>query len=378
MRHPAIRVPSHVVLLLLLSAALPANAADTVERSLQEQFELPAGTALRIENLIGSMRVDGGGEAGRVLVKARVVADAADLAAATALAEAIGMQTEEADGTLAIRLTYPVDQHTAFRFPRSETGKNLLTRWVTPMLKRGAVATEYQGRSVEIGNSKGAAQVAVHLEVVVPFDIEASFKQVMGSLHCARSRGSFELEVIDGEALAQQLNGALEARTGRADLTVKTFRGERLSLQTGSGAVDVSDIHVDEARLRSSSGDIEGLLVNVAALHVDSGDGNVSLADFEPGSFELNTTSGSVDLATRLRRATGGSVHSETGNVTLRFGGLTSFELDASAPSGSVKFKGLPLEVLREDEQGMLLKHRSGGRSVVVRTGNGDVLVRAL
>jgi hypothetical protein len=370
----AIRWAGRITLLFLCGAAL---AGETAEREHSHELALPAGGKLHVENLIGSMSVQGGGEPGRVSVEARIVADASSPEDAAALADSIEIATEPSGADLTVMVRFPVEANPAFRFPRSESG-NVVSRWVTPLLKRGTVASEYQGQSVEIGNSKGAAQVAVHLTVRVPFDIEASFRQVVGSLDCARSRGTFDVDVTDGQVLIQQMNGVLTVRTGRADLAVKTFRGERLELQTGSGGIEVTDIHGKTARLRSASGLVRGALVNVGTLHVETGTGDVSLTDFEPESFDLSTSSGSVDVATRLRRATGGTVTSESGNVTLRLGGLTSFELTASAPSGSVKTKGLPLEVLAQDDGATRYKHRAGGRSLNVSTATGDVMVRAL
>lgn len=368
---------ARLVPLLALLCCVAASAADSHETELSIEGSLDGATAIHVTNLVGSIEVRGGGDAGAYSLTGRVLAEAGSAEEARALASSIAVRTEREGSVLHLTVEAPVDRHTAFRVPKSEE-KNRLTRWLGPLMRRGTVAAEYDGRPVEVGNAKGAVGLAVHLEVDLPFDVAVEADQVAGSVRFERLRGTSRVKVVDGTFEAVQINGSLEARTGRADLDVRTFRGEMLTLHTGSGEISLADVVGETATLRTGSGAVEGNLVRVADLTVESGSGDVTLSEVEPESFDLETASGSVQLAGQLRSTREGRIHSGSGDVTLRVGALTSFDLLARTEKGAVKFKDLALEVIEEGQDGTRLRHRSGGRDLTVTTGKGDVVVRAL
>jgi DUF4097 and DUF4098 domain-containing protein YvlB len=112
---------------------------------------------------------------------------------------------------------------------------------------------------------------------------------------------------------------------------------------------------------------------------VETASGNVELEDLEPASFQVTTDSGDIDLASALTRTREGSIRTESGDVTLRVGRLTPFDLRAAAGSGSVKTRGVALDLVEEGEEGAHFRRRSGGVALLVETGaKGKVLVREL
>ena len=78
-----------------LSAA--AVAGGTATRTLNEAFELPEAGIIRVENLIGSLQVIGGGSPGVIEVEARVVAEADEEPAARRLVESIAITGERTE-----------------------------------------------------------------------------------------------------------------------------------------------------------------------------------------------------------------------------------------------------------------------------------------
>jgi len=372
------RLPlSRLVPLLALLASAPALAADSHETTLALDGSLEGVTAIHLSNLVGSIEVRGGGAAGRYSLSGRVVAEAASDEEARALAGSIRVRSEREGSSLHLTAEVPVDRHTAFRVPKSEE-KSRLSRWLGPLMRRGTVAAEYDGQPVEVGNVKGAVGLSVHLELDLPFDVAVEVDQVAGSVRLERLRGQTRVGIVEGTLEAVQINGSLEARTGRADLDVRSFRGDALTLHTGSGEIALADVVGAKATLRTGSGAVEGNLVKVADLEVESGSGDVKLSEVEPESFDLETGSGTVELAGQLRSTRQGRIHTGSGDVTLRVGTLTSFDLLARTEKGSVKFRDLALEVVEEGQDGTHLRHRSGGRELEVSTGKGDVVVRAL
>ncbi len=354
-----------------------AAASEQVERELTHEQELPAGGWIGLENLVGSISVLSDGAPGKVVVRARVVADAGSKALAAELADSIRIDLREtAKGTL-LHVSYPVEANPAFKLPRSES-KGLVAKWVPPMLHKNTVAVRYDDRLVEVGKAKGAAAVAVHLRVSLPLDVAASFKQIVGSIQCSGLRGSMDLEVVEGTILAEQIYGGLRSRTGGGEVTVLKFRGDEFDLQTGSGNIELVDVTAQRSRLHSSSGRIEGRIISAESLIVETLSGNIKLEDVEAGEFALSTDSGSVDLSSELQRTGVVSIDSASGNVTLRLGSLAPFGLQASTGNGSVKARGVALDRFEEDEGQATLGRGKGGASLRVSTVSGSVFIRPL
>ena len=365
----------------LLTLALctgPTAAGENAERQLTHEEKLAAGTTLRLENLLGSIQVMPGSAGGALRIEARVVAEGETREQAGALAEAISLVREDRDGTVAIRVSYPVERQTAFRLPRSERD-GLYSKWVAPLMRRNSVSAEYDGRLVEVGDAKGAAAMAVHVKITLPLGLNASLKQYVGTIRCRGLRGKIDLEIVEGEAYAEQIYGDLSARTGGGELRVWKYSGDSFDLQTGSGRIDITDVRAQQLRLTTGSGAIRGSAIHAAALVVETGSGNVELEDLEPASFEVRTGSGDVDLASPLTRTSQGSIHTDSGDVTLRVGRMTPFDLRAGAGSGSVKTQGVSLKLLEEGEDGAHFRRRSGGPALSVDTGEkGKVIVREI
>jgi hypothetical protein len=353
-------------------------AGESAERTLNHEEQPVAGAAVRLENLLGSIQVMPGAAGGPLRIEARIVAEADSREEAAALADSITLTREERDGELAIRVTYPVEGHPAYRLPRAERD-GLYSKWVAPLVRRDSVSAEYGGSLVEIGDAKGAAALAVHVKVTLPLDRDASFKQYVGSIRCSGLRGALNLEIVEGEAAAEQIYGDLRARTGGGELRVWKYRGESFDLQTGSGRIDLTDITAERLRLTTGSGSIRGDGIKAVALAVRTASGNVALEELDPTLFEVNTGSGDVDLASLLTRTREGAIHTESGDVTLRVGSMTPFDLQACAGSGAVKTRGISLELVEEGEDGAHFRRRSGGPALRVETGGkGKVLVREL
>jgi hypothetical protein len=366
------------ILLALVLCAGPAGAAESAERLLTHEEQPGSGATLRLENLLGSIQVMPGDAGGMLRIEARVVAEADSREQADALAGAIALIPEERDGGLAIRVGYPVENHPAYRLPRGERD-GLYSKWVAPLVRRDTVSAEYGGSLVEVGDAKGAAALAVHVKVTLPLDRDASFKQYVGSIRCSGLRGALDLEIVEGEAVAEQIYGDLRARTGGGELRVWKHRGESFELQTGSGRIDVSDINAKRLRLTTGSGSIRGSEIKAAALVVKTASGNVELEELDPTLFEVSTDSGDVDLASLLTHTREGAIRTDSGDVTLRVGSLTPFDLRAAAGPEAVKTRGLSLELVEEGADGAHFRRRSGGAALRIDTGaKGKVLVREL
>jgi hypothetical protein len=373
----------HLKAIAVLSATLSfvtvAGAAhERVERRLTLDEAIGERVPVRFENLLGSIRLRGGGEAGHVKVEAKVVAEGETEEQAQELADAIRLERRDDDDHPLIHVAYPVDDYTAFKIPRAETD-NPISRWVTPLLKKfnkSTVSTVYDGESVALGQSKGARGLAVHLTITVPHDVHATMRQSMGSVECDLLRGHLEIENLEGHINLGRLYGTLQARTAGGDLSILTFKGDRARIQTASGSVQVVDVAADELHLRTTSGTIEGRAIKTDAMNVEADSGGIELAEVEARRFSIHTESGNVDLAARLQRTQQATIESVSGDVTLRVGKLAPFDLEANTDSGSVKALDGSFKVEQKEKTDATVHRGTGGADLDVKTASGTVVLK--
>jgi hypothetical protein len=375
------RNPIRLLLLLFVLPALCAGAASAgnrFEKKLTHEEMLPAGARLNFDNLIGSIKLLPGRSGTPLLVEAQVVTEADSAEKARALAESLTLERRQVPGEVGIHVAYPVKRHASFKLPRSEKD-GLLSKWVTPLVRKSTVSVEYDGRMVEVGSAKGAAAVAVHVEVTLPLDLVATIRQTVGTIQCTGLRTSLDLQIVHGDAIVEQIFGDLRARTGGGGLHVWKHHGEVLDLQTGTGEIEVLEVNAGQLNLLSGAGMIHGGNIQAGVLRVETDTGNVELDDVKPESFEVVTASGNVELGMPLARTSNGSIESGSGDVTLRVGRLAPFDLLARTQSGAVKTQDLEVELLAQDEEGSRYRRRNGGIDLRVTTGGkGKILVRPL
>ena len=79
-----------IVGIVLCAPLAAAGEIADVERTWEQPFE--PGSFLRVENLVGSITVDGASEAGVVRIRARVLSEGDDWEAATALASTVDLE----------------------------------------------------------------------------------------------------------------------------------------------------------------------------------------------------------------------------------------------------------------------------------------------
>jgi len=364
---------------LAVTASPAALADERADAELSWERPWTAGDFLRVENLIGSITVDGASEPGIVRVRARVVAEGDDEPTARALADSIRLDVAEGEAGPVVRTAFPVDAHAGFRPPRAEDGGFLgrVTSWVTPLVRKRTVAVDWDGRPVQVGDVKGGAAVAVHLHVSLPLDSVAEFRQVLGTLDVARLRGATTLDLVEGRAEAVQMYGTLLVRTGGGAAAVKSFKGERLEVETVSGDIEVVDLNADAVTLSSTTGWVRGSSVSAGSLDVATARGDVEMDAVEPRALAVRADQGAVDFGTRLKRTREASIVAG-GDVTLRVGEVTPFDLVATTRKGRISSKGIDLREIDGTDGAARWRRGAGGVDVVVTTTGGSLTVRGI
>ena len=123
-----------VALFVLCFVTGAALAREAAEKTLTVERAVGAGSALVVENLLGSVRVVPSETTGSVRVDARIVAEAKTAEEARALAESIRIEPSTAGNVRRIHVTFPVERFGSFRMPKSGV-KGLVSRWSGSMLR---------------------------------------------------------------------------------------------------------------------------------------------------------------------------------------------------------------------------------------------------
>jgi hypothetical protein len=374
MSHTAFR-RSLSILCLIAACTVASTGVERFEKTHDLAGELATGDSLRLENLLGSVTVEGGGPAGRVTLRALVVADGETPAEAQALAESVRINSGRSGSAVRVHVVYPVETHPTFRPPKSDD-QGFFSKWWSKVFKKDPLIAKYGGKSVTLGPTKGATPLAVHVSVTVPHDVNVEVQQVMGTVHCLRLRGRLDVDATHGEVLIERIYGTVRARTDEGNLAIMTAKGETVDAEIRAGDLELIDVKADVVRIGTGEGAIAGEKLGAGALTIEALNGTVSLDELDATKFVVDTGSGDIDLGLRLQRAREGSIRSGSGDVTLRLGTFAPFDLLIASTSGEIKSKGLPVETVAGDGGQQRLKRGTGGARIEVTTGGGGVILR--
>ena len=346
-----------LALALLVAAAAPASADTT--RSLKGTLSPGATQAWAVENLAGTMKVlAGSGSA--VTATVTVHAESDELASLLKVEEVSGK-----DGVRTLRVIYPLDKHTTYRYSRGKSES-----WLGGMFG-GDSTLEYAGRRVKVSGSKGVKLYA-DVEVRVPASLgQGTLRNHVGYLLADGLEGKLHFDSASGDVSLNNLRGTIGADTGSGDVTVTDLHGS-LDCDTGSGDISVERFEGEVLRADVGSGDIKVRAGAVTKVDLDSGSGDMSIKATETEEFLADTGSGDmvVDLGgSRLRRV---KASTGSGDVTLRLGPDASFEAHVDQGSGDMDNRFSDATPLVKGREVIGYKRGDGRTRIDIETGSGD------
>ncbi|MFZ5827560.1 MAG: DUF4097 family beta strand repeat-containing protein [Bacillota bacterium] len=174
-----------------------------------------------------------------------------------------------------------------------------------------------------------------------------------GRIDLEMATGPVSLDAGSGSIAAQRIGQGLRAETASGSIGVADVEG-RLDLESGSGSIAVSRVAAPEMKVETGSGSVRMQGLDVHRLQVETGSGVVEaeLIRIHPdGDYRLETGSGRVTVA----------LPSDAG---LRL------ELQTH---GRVSYGGLPVQVLRQEDEEISAIMGGGGPRLTVETGSGSI-----
>lgn len=327
-------------------ASMPTQAhpAKTVHKTLTSTKALPAGTEVKVENLLGHITVQQGGP--QLKVTATVVADGKDQAAAQALASTIKLDVRQTGDDLVVHVHYPVNQYDSYQYipakGSSDSDHDLhILGFTISHSSSSSTGIKYQDQRVSVyrGRDEG---VPLHVDLVVslPTGSHADIRNHFGPITANNLHADLTLHGDDGDIHARHLVGKLKVDTDSGDTTITDMHGT-LVVNADSGDVKLTDIQGD-ARIDADSGDISahGIHGNQLKLAADSGDIRV---DDVSGTLRINADSGDIWLE-NLDAVPHLHADSDAGDIVIHgdLSGLAAFDIEADSGDVTLAASALP------------------------------------
>jgi hypothetical protein len=352
------QLTSGAAALVLAAFAAPATA-EVATRNVEHS--IPAGGAIKIANLAG--RIDlVPAASGPVKVVAVVHAEGESAEETRALIEAMRW-VQEPDGTW--NLAWPVDRYDEFAY-LDDAG------WWG-----GSSSGRFRGERVRIYGRprRGAPLLYADLSISVPRGVDIAVATMVGDVrghHLAATK--LTVDTGSGDVDLDGVDGQLSVDTGSGEIELSQVRGAVLA-DTGSGDVKIDGIEAPSLRVDTGSGDIWVANGSAGEVLADTGSGDIELSEVRLRTFDGDTGSGDVIVTGGLAEATAVRVDTGSGGVRILGGDSFQFDLVTDVGSGDVRVGYGDAQLDRDDGEVVGARRGSGQTRVVVSTGSGDVLV---
>ena len=352
---------------LSIACALPSFALHA-----QGTDHIPLrGTSIAVYNLVGHMRVTGGGSS----ASANIVRRGRDAAKLKIVTGPIG-------GRESLRIMYPDDRITI------TDGKHQHNRTDVRVRNDGTFGdtadartgknhshnnSPNSGRRVRIGGENGGMDASADVEIQIPDGV------------------SLRVNLAAGDIVVRNINGDLAVDAAMANVTINDSKGV-LDIDVGSGRMDVTNA-TGAITLDTGSGDITGRNLNGPSLSVDTGSGSITIDGCSADKMSVETGSGAV----RMNGVRGRTLGLDTGSGLVQLGILSNFDLiNIDSGSGSVTLTlpanfaaslsvdtgsggiqtEFPVQISSKSRDQMVGHIGTGGGKLVIETGSGSVRLK--
>jgi len=354
-----------LAVVVLAAVAAPHAAAAEVTRTLKADLAGAGSGPWFVENLAGSMKVVPGSGSG-------VVAVATVHAESDALADLLSIEAVSGGKNgPGLRVKYPVDKHTTYRYPRGSDGKS--SGWLN-VFGSNTTNLKYDGTRVTVSGRDGVLLYA-DIEVQVPARAgSGSLKNHVGSIQAKGVEGSLAFESGSGDIDLDRVGGTIGVETGSGDVVAHDGTGS-ISIETGSGDVDVERFSGESIACDVGSGDVTLRTGTARKVKIETGSGDVGGHALDAEEFVTETGSGDVLLEAGGARLAKISSETGSGDITLRLGPDAAFLVNADQGSGDLVSRYGDAQAIVHGREVIGYKRGDGHIQIDVSTGSGDVVV---
>ena len=341
----------------LRGALLAAVFAPAVALAQTERFALD-GPDVAIYNLVGALRVEGGG-GDRVSVE--VTRGGRDAGRLT-------IETGSVRGRPALRVRYPEDR---IVYPRLGYDSRSTFR----VGDDGTFGDERRddwrgGRRVEVRSSGEGMEAYADIRVIVPKGKAVRLRHGVGETTIDNVDGRLDVGVSASRVRASRVRGSLTLDTGSGGVEVSDMTGD-LELDTGSGGAMLDGVRGGKLRMDIGSGSLRGRAIDVTELEAEVGSGGVRLSGVKTPRLRVETGSGGTDIEL-LAPVQDVEIDAGSGGVTLRLPAGLGATFDVETGSGGID-TDFEVRVQRMERRALRGTVGDGRARVKIEAGSGTV-----
>lgn len=307
-------------------------SASAAEDTIKQQIDAIPGGKLVMDVDFGAVDVSPGAD-GQVAVGAHRTVD-------------FGNESKEKEYLAAAPVTISKDGDAIIVRGHSS---NRQTFWSFPHSHMDAQYTIHVPRNFDVdlhtsGGSIGATDLMGNVKARSGGG-RLSFARLQGTLIAGTSGGSVELNNCDGPIEVESSGGDIKTENGKGSLLA----------HTSGGSIQVRDF-VGDTQVRTSGGDL--------------------MLDRITGGIKGKTSGGSIRAAVAGPTVNDIKLETSAGSITVGLPASAAVEIVADTSAGRVK-SDLPLVIESADHEHLRARLNGGGKSVVLRTSAGSIIIRA-
>jgi DUF4097 and DUF4098 domain-containing protein YvlB len=326
----------------------------------QSNRETLSGKDVAIYNVAGDVRVESGSGTDVTIEMTRGGRDA----------DRLKVVTGTVRGRNAYRVVYPTGDDIIYSGARA-------SRWGSTDVHLDSDGTwggsnrGWRGNRVRVRSSGRGTEAWADLVIRVPAGKSVAVYLVAGTLSATRVDADLVLDVASARVEATGTRGRLSIDAGSGAVDVRDASGAALKVDNGSGGITLNNVSSDDCNIDTGSGGVGGTGVQCGLLKVDVGSGGVRLDGVSSGDVDVDAGSGSVRLAMTSAPK---RVHLEagSGSVTLALPPSAGADVSIDTGSGGISSE-FAVRATRMDRDELRGTIGDGSGRIRISTGSGSV-----
>lgn len=334
----------------------------------QSERRTLSGSTVSIYNVVGRVRVEAGSGSDVVVEITRGGRDASRLRIANS----------ERSGRNTLSIVYPDDD--IVYNDRYNDSRDRIPGW------GGRSSAEFRvnddgtwgnnwrgsdGRRVRVRNSGSGVEAWADMRILVPSGKKIDVNVGVGQLDVDRVNADLMLDVAAAHVTVTGTRGRLSVDAGSGGVELRDVTADDLNIDTGSGGVRFSGVSGGRCSIDTGSGGITGDRVTCDDITVDAGSGSIRVDDLRAPNATIESGSGGVRLGLRVAPRSL-RVESGSGGVTVSMPDNAGADVEVQTGSGSIS-SDFAVSTTRIGRNHLHGRIGNGSGRIYIESGSGSV-----
>jgi lia operon protein LiaG len=229
-------------------------------------------------------------------------------------------------------------------------------------------------RRIRVKSRGDGIEAWADIRVLVPTGTTIDVNLGVGQLDARNVNADLKLDVASAHVTATGTRGRLSIDAGSGGIEVRDVNAQSLDLDTGSGGVTFSNVSGGICNIDTGSGGVTGDRITCDEFKVDAGSGSIRLDDVRSPMTTVESGSGGVRM-NLLNPPRSLTIETGSGGVVLGLPSNVGAELDIQTGSGGIT-SDFDVQTNRIERNHLRGRIGSGNGRIRVETGSGSVQLR--